>query len=152
MAKETHTLETFWRMMNQGMRLREVMDKQIAPFCSANGITPKGLYVLVSLHYSGPQGVSALAQSTCMADTNNSALCKKMEADGLLKRRRASQDERRVVVSLAPKGQQLVETFLNKWAQSPEICVLTNEPERLDAVCNHIDALLAVLETEGEIA
>ena len=140
-----------WQVIDKLRRISSLMDQQVAPFCSGAGITPLQLNILLTLHFEGPQTVSELARSACMARTNNSSLCKKMEQDGLVERRRAQGDERQVVVSLTPQATQLAVSFVTRYADS-EAPFSTALPEaEAQDILRQIERLLTILEeTTGD--
>ena len=140
-----------WQVMDKLRRISSLLDQQVAPFCSGAGITPLQLNILLTLHFEGPQTVSELARSACMARTNNSALCKKLEQDGLVERRRGQGDERQVVVSLTPQATRLAVAFITRYAgQEPPLAAAVATEEARD-ILYQIERLLNILEeTTGD--
>ena len=83
------------------------MTRLFVPFLRKLGVTYPQYLVLVVLWERGPQGVGELAQTLDMDFGTLSPMLKRIEQKGLIVRRRDAADERRVQVTLAPKGAAL---------------------------------------------
>jgi MarR family transcriptional regulator, organic hydroperoxide resistance regulator len=83
------------------------MTRLFVPFLQKLGVTYPQYLVLVVLWERGSQGVGDLASALGMDFGTLSPMLKRLERKGLVARRRYPTDERRVVVSLTPKGQSL---------------------------------------------
>ena len=83
------------------------MTRLFVPFLRKLGVTYPQYLVLVVLWERGSQGVVDLASTLGMDLGTLSPMLKRLERKGLVARRRYATDERRVVVSLTPKGQSL---------------------------------------------
>jgi DNA-binding MarR family transcriptional regulator len=83
------------------------MTRLFAPFLEKLGVTYPQYLVLVVLWERGAQGVGELASSLHMDFGTLSPMLKRLEAKGLVTRRRQAEDERRVLVDLTPKGVSL---------------------------------------------
>jgi DNA-binding MarR family transcriptional regulator len=83
------------------------MTRIFVPFLKKLGVTYPQYLVLVTLWERGSQGVGDLASTLGMDFGTLSPMLKRIEKKGLVARRRDPADERRVVVSLTPKGQAL---------------------------------------------
>lgn len=83
------------------------MTRIFVPFLKKLGVTYPQYLVLVALWERGSQGVGDLASILGMDFGTLSPMLKRIEKNGLVARRRDSSDERRVVVSLTPKGHAL---------------------------------------------
>jgi DNA-binding MarR family transcriptional regulator len=83
------------------------MTRLFVPFLRRLGVTYPQYLVLVVLWERGPQGVGHLASALQMDLGTLSPMLKRLEVKGLVTRRRQAQDERRVLVDLAPKGASL---------------------------------------------
>lgn len=141
-----NSLDVHWRMMSCMRQLRERCENMLQPFCSANGITPLQLSVLVNLYHTGPQTVSSLARHNCMAGANNSALCKKLAGAGLLERNRDPRDERQVLVSLAPRGKALVLAFCHQQDLAFQALQVQLEPGDIAHFLQDMEQFIQVLE------
>ena len=81
------------------------MTRLFAPFLEKLGVTyPQYLVLGVRWERGGPQGVGELATLLRMDLGTLSPMLKRLEAKGLVTRRRPAADERRVLVDLTTKG------------------------------------------------
>lgn len=83
------------------------MTRLFVPFLRKLGLTYPQYLVLVVLWERGPRGVGDLASALQMDLGTLSPMLKRLEAKGLVTRRRQATDERRVLVDLSPKGVSL---------------------------------------------
>jgi len=84
------------------------MTRLFAPFLEKLGVTyPQYLVLVVLWERGGPQGVGELAALLRMDLGTLSPMLKRLEAKGLVTRRRPAADERRVLVDLTTKGVSL---------------------------------------------
>jgi DNA-binding MarR family transcriptional regulator len=81
------------------------MTRLFAPFLEKLGVTyPQYLALVVLWERGGPLGVGEFATLLRMDFGTLSPMLKRLEAKGLVTRRRPAADERRVLVDLTPKG------------------------------------------------
>src|SRR3979490_3472776 len=80
------------------------MTRLFVPFLRKLGVTYPQYLVLVALWERGSQGVGDLASTLGMDFGTLSPMLKRIEKKGLVARRRDPAAERRVFVSLPPKG------------------------------------------------
>src|SRR5216684_7333710 len=80
------------------------MTRLFVPFLQKLGVTYPQYLVLVVLWERNSQGVGDLATALSMDFGTLSPMLKRLERKGLVDRRRHPDDERRVVVTLTPKG------------------------------------------------
>jgi MarR family transcriptional regulator, organic hydroperoxide resistance regulator len=80
------------------------MTRIFVPFLKKLGVTYPQYLVLVALWERGSQGVGDLATTLGMDLGTLSPVLRRIEKKGLVSRRRDPADERRVFVSLTPKG------------------------------------------------
>ncbi len=116
------------------------------------GMTPSQLVVLQLLDEKGDRTVGDIAKATQLSNATITNLVDKLEAQGLVGRRRDEFDRRRVVLTLLKEGQGrmsaapdlLQETFIGRfdglepWRQAMLISALEQLAELLDA--ERIDA------------
>lgn len=86
--------------------------KLYKPLLAQLGLTYPQYLVMLVLWESDDLSVSSLGERLFLDSGTLTPLLKRMEQSGLLQRQRASDDERRVVVSLTPKGRALRERAL----------------------------------------
>ena len=78
------------------------------PVVQPEGLTPLQASVLFQLSRKDA-AVGDISEVTCMGQANASSLCKKLEREGYLTRRRSCPDRRVVTLSLTPKGRETAE-------------------------------------------
>ncbi len=83
------------------------MTKLYKPVLAPMGLTYPQYLTLLALWERDGQGVSELGEKLFLDSGTLTPLLKRMEAGGWLLRRRSTDDERRVLVHLTPKGQTL---------------------------------------------
>ena len=79
------------------------------PLFDELGLTYPQYVTLVALNDEGGQTVSQLGEKLFLESSTLTPLLKRLEAMGYVTRKRDSQDERQVRVSLTPKGQTIFE-------------------------------------------
>jgi MarR family transcriptional regulator, organic hydroperoxide resistance regulator len=83
------------------------MTRLFVPFLKKLGVTYPQYLVLVVLWERGAQGVGELASALQMDLGTLSPMLKRLAVKGLVTRQRQTEDERRVLVDLTPKGVSL---------------------------------------------
>lgn len=83
--------------------------KVYKPLFDELGLTYPQYVTLVALNDEGGQTVSQLGEKLFLESSTLTPLLKRLEAMGYVTRKRDSQDERQVRVSLTPKGQTIFE-------------------------------------------
>jgi len=83
--------------------------REYQPHLERLGITYPQYLVLMLLWETDDRTVNEIAQALILNTNTVTPILKRMEAMGLIARRRSAEDERRVIVSLTPKGMQLRE-------------------------------------------
>ena len=78
---------------------------------SLHGLTAMQTMLLMELYRKGPSSIGTIAENVCIAGTNISTMCKKLEKQGFIQRKRDSKDERIVRINLTDKGEQVVITI-----------------------------------------
>ncbi len=83
------------------------MTKAYKPLLAALGVTYPQYLVLLALWQHGPMGVGELGARLYLDSGTLTPLTKRLEALALLQRRRSTEDERHVELSLTPAGKRL---------------------------------------------
>ncbi|MBK9291648.1 MAG: MarR family transcriptional regulator [Bacteroidetes bacterium] len=81
--------------------------RQYQPLLDELGLTYPQYLVLMVLWEHGPQAVGDISKRLILNTNTLTPLLKRLEKQGLIIRRRDGSDERRVLVSLSPEGEQL---------------------------------------------
>ncbi len=93
-----------------------LITREYQPLLHELGITYPQYLVLMLLWEKDGQSVNEIAQKLILNTNTITPLLKRMEADGILQRKRSGEDERKVLVQLTEEGKQLEE----KAASIPE--------------------------------
>jgi homoprotocatechuate degradation regulator HpaR len=124
------------------LRARETVMRHFRPGLRRQGVTEQQWRILRALSERGPLEVSALAAATCLLPPSLSRIIPDMCARGLIARRAVNQDLRRVVVSIEPRGVQLIGAHAPESARVYELIARRFGAARLDQLVR----LLAELE------
>ena len=87
-------------------KIMQMMNQNLIPF----GITPSQMAVIVNLDKHGEMNISELSKKVRTPKSNISAICGRLEDNGLLIRRRDQSDQRSVYVALSEKAITLAHT------------------------------------------
>ncbi len=93
-----------------------LITREYQPFLDKLGITYPQYLVLMILWEEDGMPVNDIAKKLILNTNTITPLLKRMEQQGIIRRRRSGKDERKVIVHLAQKGKQLQEEA----AQIPE--------------------------------
>lgn len=89
-------------------KLAESINHLYEPVIEKCGLTLMQARILIQLQQCGAHTIGSLGKSTCVAGANTSAMCKKLEGQGLVERIRDQEDERVVKVALTQLGEETV--------------------------------------------
>jgi DNA-binding MarR family transcriptional regulator len=89
--------------------IKDNTNKAFSPLCEKYGLTMMQGRIITELHHYGPKSIGNLAESVAVAGANLSAMCKRMEDQGLVVRRRDPSDERMVMVDLTEYGRSIAD-------------------------------------------
>lgn len=82
------------------------------------GLSPTQMSILNLVYESGTgMRISQLSRKLGVTDSNISAICQRMEKDGLVVRQRSKEDQRVVEVTTTPKAVQLIDDFREEMLQ-----------------------------------
>lgn len=85
--------------------LKRKTARLLDPVFQAEGLTPLQARLLLQLTW-GDVTVGEISEASGMGQANASSLCKKLEREGFLTRRRSCPDRRVVTLSLTPRGRE----------------------------------------------
>ncbi|NER59761.1 homoprotocatechuate degradation operon regulator HpaR [Pseudomonas sp. MAFF212428] len=86
------------------LQAREAAMRYFRPALNQHGLTEQQWRVIRILSQQGELEIYRLAEQACILKPSMTGVLVRMEAAGLVRRRKAEQDQRRVRVSLAEKG------------------------------------------------
>lgn len=89
-------------------KITDSSDDLFSSLGSRYGITVMQLRLLMEIHNCERHTIGSLAGGICMAGANISSMCKRLEQQGLLHKKRDPKDERVVLISLTKKGEKTI--------------------------------------------
>ncbi len=93
----------------QLMLAREAVMQRFRPHLAARGLTDQQWRIVRALNEAEALEIAELSHVCCLHAASLSRILPKLEADGLVSRRSNKHDQRRVTISLTPKGRRLFE-------------------------------------------
>lgn len=129
----------------QLMRAREIVMARFRPHLHAHGLTDQQWRIVRALNEVAELDMMELGARCCIHPASLSRILPRLEDEGLLRRRTSREDQRRVIVSLAPRGRQ---PFADVAPESEAIyAAITREigTERLEAVYAVLDDVIRTL-------
>jgi homoprotocatechuate degradation regulator HpaR len=114
------------------LRAREAVMRRFRPSLRSRGVTEQQWRILRALAHSGALEVTALAEATFLLAPSLSRILPDLESRGLISRRQMDSDLRRAVVSLEPKGLQLIAAHAPDSEQIYDAIARSFGRERLD--------------------
>ena len=131
----------------QLMRARELLMQRFRPHFSRNGLTDQQWRIIRVLVENTSLEILDLSAHCCMQPASLSRILPKMQADGIITRTINPKDQRRVSVSLTPKGLRLFQRIApHTEVEYAEITRLIGE-EHLEQLYEALDLLIEKLKT-----
>ncbi|WP_437882220.1 homoprotocatechuate degradation operon regulator HpaR [Pseudomonas sp. LRF_L74] len=93
------------------LQARESAMRFFRPQLNLHGLTEQQWRVIRILRQHGELESHKLARLACILKPSMSGVLVRLERDGLVRRRKLAEDQRRVLVSLAEKGEQCFESM-----------------------------------------
>ncbi len=97
-------LETVMEML----KLRNSIEHTVSPVTQRYGLTPIQAAALYFIHSSGDATVGSVFRAFKLNQGNASSMCKRLESEGFILRRRSEEDERKVVLALTEHGHRVI--------------------------------------------
>jgi MarR family 2-MHQ and catechol resistance regulon transcriptional repressor len=107
-AAQQRALDLFVKLA----RAARAIFAEIEPAVAASGLTPTQFGVLEALLHKGPLSHGELKAKVLTSAANLTDVIDKLEARGLLSRKRETDDARRICVELTPTGRSLIAAIL----------------------------------------
>ncbi len=119
------------------------------PLLSAQGLTYPQYLVLLVLWEKDAQPVNDIAKRLLLETNTVTPLLKRMEAEGILTRRKGEKDARQMIVSLTPKGKNL-QKELKDVPATVGSAVLCKEvtPETVPGLFTTLDGIIGQLSNK----
>jgi MarR family 2-MHQ and catechol resistance regulon transcriptional repressor len=99
------------------VRAQESLKTVLRTALREDGLTGGQLGVLEALLHIGPMIQSELADKLLTSPSNLTTVIDNLERDGLVRRRRSTEDRRQVEVSLTDEGRELIEEVFPRHAE-----------------------------------
>ena len=113
--------------------LKAKTTRLLDPLVQAEGLAPVQVRVLLQLNCQDAT-VGDISEQTGMGQANTSSLCKKLEREGFLTRRRNCPDRRVVTLSLTPKGREAMVRIQKKLDRYLELVNARPQEERSELI------------------
>ena len=111
----------------QFIKIKAHIERLIQPAAAYYGLTPTQVCVLNIIRKSGSTTVSDIFKALEFNQGNMSSLCKKLEADGFIKKTKAVEDERKCYLSLTEKAHEALSGVDTIFSCSEDDCWLSKE-------------------------
>jgi homoprotocatechuate degradation regulator HpaR len=132
----------------QLMRAREAVMAHFRPHLAAHSLTEQQWRVIRALEESGELDIAALAENCCLHAASLSRILPNLESEGLILRRTSKTDQRRIMVSLTPRGRK---RFAEVAPESEAIYAALTEaigPQRIEAAYRILDEIVLALSRQ----
>lgn len=131
-------------------KISESMNCIFSPISESHGLTMMQTRILMDLHHCSSHTVGSLADSICAAGTNISAMCKKLEGQGLVERVRNREDERVVRVVLTELGRETAMEIDRLYNDRLSIHLASEEEENFEDIIKGLQKLNLLLQRINE--
>lgn len=125
-------------------RIKSSFEEQLRRCCGPSGLTAVQMRALFELR-EGPCTVGELGHALLMASGNISPLCKKLEREGYLRRRRDGQDERVVRLELTEEGRALADQLSDKM-DCRVLGQMNPSSEEMEVIIKGFETFVSLLE------
>lgn len=126
------------------LQSRESVMRYFRPNLRRHGLTDQKWRVLRAIDEQGALEVGRIAELCAILGPSLTGVLERMERDGLVKRRRVSADQRKVVVSLTPKGRRIIERIAGFVEAQYATIARELGQERLEQLYGLLDAVNAL--------
>lgn len=133
------------------LRAREAVMLRWRPFLHERQLTDQQWRVMRALREVESLEIMELGKRCCILPASLSRIVPKLAADGIVSRYHKLTDQRRVVVSLTPRGRDMVEDAIVDGAKVYEQLAREVGAERLENACCVLEDLIAQLD-KSELA
>lgn len=113
-SEEEGNRNGFEKVLEAAMGVAEAWNERTAKWLRENSITFAQFKAILLLNRAGSQTLSQLSEGLSRARCTVTGLVDRLEAKGLVKRRRSRDDRRQVYVSLTDKGRELAQELKEK--------------------------------------
>jgi homoprotocatechuate degradation regulator HpaR len=128
------------------LRARENVMERFRPNLRAHDLTDQQWRVLRALYDYGKQDLGELAEICCLLKPSITRIIRSMEQRALLEKQVDAKDQRRTIVSILPKGQDLIAKVGPNSEQTYQEIAAEFGAGELDDLYQKLDALIEMLE------
>jgi DNA-binding MarR family transcriptional regulator len=114
---------------------------------SRHGITIMQLRLLMEIQNSERNTIGSLAGGTCIAGANISSMCKRLEQEGFLQKKRDPGDERVVLIRLTEKGEKTITEIDNFFNERIAAYMASEDEETFAAIIKGMEKLNSLLQS-----
>jgi len=118
----------------------------LGPVMEANGLTAMQGRVLSAVRECDDVNVGTISKILDVCGSNASNMCKKMEKDGFIIRKRSKTDERVVELLLTEKGESVLDKINTELRERYGAVLKSMDDEKFDSIIKGINALNELLK------
>lgn len=148
MSIQTHNTEVA-TIFNNLRRIFQALNEQSKQAEKLTGLTGPQLWAMVTILREGPLRVSVLAEKLYLHPATVVGILNRLEAKGLVVRKRTQRDRRAVVVELTSAGAETAksapEVPQGRIASGLAAC----EPAELAGLCRSLEQLVGILDAQS---
>jgi len=130
------------------IRAREAVMQRWRPFLHERGLTDQQWRVMRALREVDSLEIVELGKRCCIHPASLSRILPNLAAEGVISRRHNAADQRRVIVSLSPRGRRLTEKIVAEGERIYAELAHDIGQERLDHLYERLEELIALLAAQ----
>ena len=130
------------------IRAREAVMQRWRPFLHARGLTDQKWRVMRALREVDSLEIVELGKRCCIHPASLSRILPTLAAEGVISRRHNAADQRRVIVSLSPRGRRLTDKVVAEGQRIYQELARDIGQERLDHLYGRLEELIDLLAAE----
>lgn len=126
---EALALDTYIKLT----RATDTINARLATAGSMHDLTISQFGVLEALYHLGPQAQNILGEKILKSNSNMTTVIDNLEKRGLVRRNRAEDDRRKIIVHLTPEGRDMIQNIfpLHVKAIQDQFAVLTTQEKQI---------------------
>jgi len=132
------------------VRAREAVMQRFRPATHVHGLTDQQWRIVRALAEAGSLEIHALGKNCCIHPASLSRILPNLSRLGLVTRRSNTADHRRVIVSITPKGQALLERISPISGRIYAELARDIGPDRLELAYQVLEEVIVALEAKNQ--
>jgi len=121
--------------------VQKILHETMAPICQQHGLTLQQMHVLVELAREPGLTAGRLSDQAGILRTNFASVCRRLEARGLIERRRSETDRRSLRLRVTDEGRALLASIDEEVQRRYGGTFAAEPPETFDAIIGGFRAL-----------